>query len=87
MQCNHVSIEIMPLNLPTHTQNKQKLHEIPTLQPNIKSYGAHVMKRTTKMDSSTLKYPYVNRRGHYMPQCYPQMSYFLRNPTPQTRIP
>ena len=57
MQCNHVSIEIMPLNLPTHTQNKQKLREIPTLQPNIKSYGAHVLKRTSRMDSPTLKYP------------------------------
>ncbi len=43
MQYNRVSIEIMPLNLPTHAQNKQKLHEIPTLQPNIKRYGAHVM--------------------------------------------
>ena len=87
MQCNHVSIGIMPLNLPAHTQNKRKLHEISTLQPDIKSYGAHVIKRIMKMDSSTSKYPYINRRGHYIPQCYPQMSYFRRNPTPQTRIP
>ena len=86
MQCDHVSIEMMPLNLPTHARYKQKLHENPTLKPNIKSYGAQVMKRTSKMDSPTLKYPYIIRRGQYIAQCYPEMSYFRGNPTPQTRI-